>query len=397
VEPGETMKVLLIDVNCKYSSTGKIVYDLYTELNSQGHTASIAYGRGPLVQEAHILKYGIDLETMFHAFLTRVTGLTGSFSWFSTRRLLRHLKQFQPDVVHLHDLHGYHVNIGCVMKYLKQHHIRTIWTFHSEFMYTGKCGHAKDCNNFKTECHNCPYLNDYPKSLYFDFTRFMFRQKKTWFQGFESLLTIVTPSEWLKQRVAHSFLNKMQVVTIPNGVSTSQFRYQPNTTFRQQHGLENQRLMLSVIANLNDPNKGFQWILTYAKELETENISFVVVGKFKHKQYPPNIIAVDYLRDVNALAELYHVCDAYLMVSEYENYPTVCLEASAASLPVIGFDSGGVQETVVGVSSQLVRYGSAELIHIINSFEPQPRQVNKKASQLDVEHMRNRYYELYNQ
>ena len=397
MESGKQMKVLLIDVNCKYSSTGKIVYDLYTELNNQGHTASIAYGRGPRIKELNILKYGFDFETIFHAFLTRVTGLTGYFSWFSTRRLLRHMKAFQPDVVHLHDLHGYHVNIGEVITYLKRNNIRTIWTFHSEFMYTGKCGHAKDCNNFKTECHHCPYLKEYPKSLVFDFTRLMFRHKREWFEGFESLLTIVTPSKWLEGRVDESFLKQFDVVTIPNGIATEKFQFKPNFTFKEQYGLSNQRLFLSVIANLTDENKGFQWILNYAEQLRNEDVVFVVVGKFNHKNYPNNIIAIDYLKDIELLAEIYWACDAYLMVSEYENYPTVCLEASASSLPVIGFDSGGIQETIINVRSQLVQYGSKELIDIIQSFEPQERLVNNQLELLDAQTMRGRYNELYQQ
>ncbi len=388
------MKVLLIDVNCKYSSTGKIVYDLHQDLTSQGHIASVAYGRGEIIHEPLIFKYGINIETYFHALMTRLTGLTGYFSPYSTHRLLKHIKNFKPDVVHLHDLHGYHLNIGRLIKYLKINNIKTIWTFHSEFMYTGKCGHAKTCENFKTECHDCPLLKEYPKSLFFDFTRFMHREKKEWFSEFEKNLSIVAPSKWMEERIRISFLKNFEIKCVPNGIDTRVFNYKKTDSLRSNSELKNKILFLSVIAKPDDPNKGFKWILDYSKKVH-EEVVFVVVGKNFPKNLPKNIHVIDYVTNVEKLATLYRECDAYLMVSEYENYPTVCLEASATSLPIVGFDSGGVSETTIGNSAILFPYGSPELLETINGFEPQERKMNDKLHLLDQETMRNRYYEIY--
>ena len=121
------MKVLLIDVVCKYGSTGKIVYDLYNEINSRGDEAAICYGRGPKIKEKNIYKFGLDFETYLHALLTRFTGFTGCFSYFSTRRLIRFIKKFKPDVVHFHELHAYFLNVNRLLKFLKNYrypHIR---------------------------------------------------------------------------------------------------------------------------------------------------------------------------------------------------------------------------------------------------------------------------------
>jgi putative colanic acid biosynthesis glycosyltransferase len=356
------MRVLLIDVNCKYSSTGKIVYDLYTELNFQGHTASIAYGRGPLVQEAHILKYGIDLETMFHAFLTRVTGLTGSFSWFSTRRLLRHLKQFQPDVVHLHDLHGYHVNIGSVMKYLKQHHIRTIWTFHSEFMYTGKCGHAKDCIGFESNCGNCPLLREYPKSLFLDFTTFMLNQKKTWFQEWNDLI-ITTPSNWMKLRVKRSFLKDFPLTVVENGLDTNVFHNKIVGSRFLKYRQSFNRVVLSIIPNLTDKDKGLDWVLKIANNHLFQSYLFVVVTKDIHTDtLNGNVLQVPYQRDQHQLADIYSSVDVFLITSKYESYSMTSLEATACGLPVVGFKIGGIPEAVQGNTQYLVSYCEDEIV-----------------------------------
>jgi len=154
------MKVLLIDVNCKYTSTGKIVYDLYSELRRQGHEAFVAYGRGPKISEVGIRKFAWDIETYFHAFMTRMIGLTGFFSPISTHRLLTLIKRIQPDVVHLHELHGYFVNIGSIVNYLKINQIPTVWTYHCEFMYTGKCGYTEDCTRYTDQCGECPLLTE---------------------------------------------------------------------------------------------------------------------------------------------------------------------------------------------------------------------------------------------
>ena len=156
------MRVLLIDVNCKYSSTGQIVYDLFRRLNEDGHDAAVCYGRGELIKETGIYKFGIDWETRIHAALARITGLNGYYSFFSTLRLIKFIEKYKPDVIHIHELHAYFVNIKMLVEYIKKKKIKIVWTFHCEYMYTGKCGHAHDCLRFLEGCGNCPLVRDYP-------------------------------------------------------------------------------------------------------------------------------------------------------------------------------------------------------------------------------------------
>ncbi|MDD3382528.1 MAG: glycosyltransferase, partial [Bacilli bacterium] len=217
------MKVLLIDVNCKRSSTGKIVYDLYQELNKNNIEASIAYGRGPKIKEKNIYKFGLDLETILHMIMTRITGLTGIYSVISTMRLIRYIKKFKPDVVHIHELHAYFVNLKPLINHLKKNNIKVIHTFHCEFMYTGKCGHAYECEKFKTLCFKCPRLKEYPKSFFLDFTKYMYKQKKKLYKDFDNL-TIVTPSKWLLDRVKSSFLKDKKMLVINNGIDVNVFK-----------------------------------------------------------------------------------------------------------------------------------------------------------------------------
>lgn len=217
------MKILLIDVNCKYSSTGKIVYDLFQRLKEDGHEATICYGRGELIREEGIYKFGLDWETNIHAGLARITGLNGYYSYFSTQRLIKYIDQFEPDVIHIHELHAYFVNIKPLIEYIKKKNIKTIWTFHCEYMYTGKCGHSYECTNFETGCGKCPLVHEYPKSLFFDRTRKMFKDKKKILEDWE--FTIVVPSQWLADRVKRSFLKNKKILIIYNGIDTENIFY----------------------------------------------------------------------------------------------------------------------------------------------------------------------------
>ena len=157
---GRKERVLLIDVNCKNSSTGKIVYDLYQNLRADGREAAICYGRGPLVEGDNIFKFGIDTETKIHAGLARLTGYNGCFSPKSTKRLIEYIDQFNPDLIHIHELHAYFVNIKPLIEHIKKKGIPVVWTFHCEYMYTGKCGYAYECSNFQQSCGNCPAVKD---------------------------------------------------------------------------------------------------------------------------------------------------------------------------------------------------------------------------------------------
>ena len=204
------MRILYINSVCRRGSTGKIVYDLYTQSRADGHAAAICYGRGDRIEEEKICKFGLDWETYLHALLTRLTGWTGCFSFFSTRRLLRFIREFQPDVVHIHELHAYFVNLKPLLRYLAEQHIPVVQTLHCEFTYTGKCGHAYECTRWQADCGKCPHLRDYPKTLWFDHTATMLRQKKELFGALKHL-TIAAPVAWLADRARDSFRKSRKI------------------------------------------------------------------------------------------------------------------------------------------------------------------------------------------
>lgn len=342
------MRILLIDVACKRGSTGKIVYDLYQQLKSNAHEAAICYGRGGVVKGDNIFKFGLDFETYFHAILTRITGLNGYFSPLSTKRLIKFIEKFKPDVVHIHELHAYFVNLKPLLNYLKKKHIKVVWTFHCEYMYTGKCGYAYECENWKSECGCCPAVRDYPKSLFFDFTKKMFRDKKRLLEDMD--FTIVTPSKWLADRVRKSFLGNKEIYVIHNGIDTENIFYPRDEAdtglLKRKYGIENKKIVLSVAPNIMDDRKGGECVLELSKSFAGENVHFVLVGADSDKTIGNRATLIKRTANQNELALWYSAADVFLICSKRENFPTTCLEAMCCGTPVVGTDVGGTKETV---------------------------------------------------
>lgn len=383
-------RVLLLDVNCKSGSTGKLIYDLYTQLNELGHIAAIGYGRGSLVKEPNIIKFSSDYEVSVHALLTRITGLTGYFSYFATKRLIRFMEEFKPEVVHLNDMHGYYVNILTLMKYLKEKNIKTIWTFHCEYMYTGKCGHSYQCEKWKSECGECPNLKDYPKSIFFDFTNKMFQDKKNIFRGFNNLI-VVTPSEWLAGRVKQSFLKDKRIITIPNGIDIENvFHPRSYEHLKRIHKLTNEKIILAAAPDLMSDQKGGKYVLELAKKMKNEKVKIILIGvKDIDSIFDDNIIAFGRIDNQIELAQYYSMADVFVICSKRENFPTTCIEAISCGTPVCGFDEGGTKETAPGKLGIFVPYGDVE--GLMNAVHKMFENADEEQSALCAQYGRDNY------
>lgn len=364
------MKVLLVDVNYRYSSTGKIVQDLAQMLSDDGHEAVVCYGRGAKSDSQLALRISSVFEVVWHALLTRITGLTGFYSYFATRRLIRVIEKFSPDVVHLHELHGYYLNIRKVVSFLKDSSIPVVWTFHCEFMYTGKCGYAYDCSHWLSECHSCPQIKSYPASLFFDFTRYMHNDKKQIFQNF-SVLKIVTPSAWLLGRVRMSFLSNKESMVIPNGIDVDTVFYpRERSTLREIKKIADKKVVLSIAPDIFDQRKGGAWVLELAKRFSNEYIFILVgVGGEVKIELPDNVIAIGRTQHQHELAEYYSSADVFLLTSERETFSLVTVESLACGTPVLGFDAGAPTEVAPPPYGRFVSYGNIdELECLINGF-----------------------------
>jgi putative colanic acid biosynthesis glycosyltransferase len=366
------MKILIVDVNFSSSSTGRLVESLYNLLEGRGHSVKACYGRNTKHKQIEGIKISHDLEVFTHVGLTRLTGFTGSFSPFATSKLIKIIENFKPDLVHLHELHGYYINYPAIVRYLKEREIPTVWTFHCEFMYTGKCGYAYNCEQWQSECVRCPQLHAYPSSWFFDQTNFMFNEKKTLFEDFKKL-RIATPSEWLADRVRKSFLSEKKIDVVYNGIDTENiFIPSDSTLIKDRLGIKTKYVVLSVAPDLMSERKGGKWVLEIAKNLFMKDITFVMVGvDGPHDISMSNIISLPRITDQKKLAEYYSMADVLLLTSQKESFSLVCAESLACGTPIIGFEAGAPSEVAPAGYGYFVPYGDIDSIcdSLIENFE----------------------------
>ncbi len=349
------MKVLVLDVNCEYSSTGKIAYSLFTNLKEDGHEARLAYGRGPLVDEPDVYKFGLDWETNKHALFARITGKNGCYSPRSTKRLIKYIDEFKPDLIHIHELHAYFVNIKELLDYLKEKQIPVVWTFHCEFMYTGKCGFAFECKNYMSGCGDCPYVHEYVKALFFDRTAYLLKEKKEAMDGL-NVKAIVTPSKWLADRTKETYLSKFNIQVIHNGIDTNGIFYPRKDTarLREEFGIPtDSKLVIAVAPNIMEDRKGGQTVIDLAASMPDTH--FVLVGTDETKRYSDNVQFIARTRNQDELARWYSAADLFIICSKAENFPTTSIEAMCCGTPVVGLDECGTKETAAMPYGKFVR------------------------------------------
>jgi len=265
-------------------------------------------------------------------------------------------------VVHLHEPHAYFVNLKPLYDYFVRNNISLVYTFHCEFAYTGKCGCAYECEQWKEKCGNCPHLREYPKSLLFDFTAHMYRKKKVWLLNINKL-RIVTPSKWLADRARQSFLCGNVINVIHNGINTEVFCPREYQHLKNKHSITDEKIVLAVAPDIMSERKGGRFILELADKLKYERIRFVLIGvENLNEQFPSNVIALGRTENQQELAEYYSMADCFVICSKRENFPTTCIEAFCCGTPVVGFDTGGTAETVPHPYGSFCAYGNMDAL-----------------------------------
>ncbi len=343
------MKVLQINSVCGIRSTGKICTDIADILSNSGNDCKIAYGREtvPKHYEKYAVRIGNDIDVKCHALTSRFFDNTGHGSKKVTKEFLKWIDEYNPDVVHLHNIHGYYINFQQLFDYLKKKHKAVVWTLHDCWAFTGHCSHFEliGCKKWeKGGCFDCPQKHRYPKSVLFDRSKKNFIEKKHLFTGLENL-TIVTPSKWLLDMVKRSFLKEYPVKMIHNGIDLSVFK--PTVgNFRERYGLQNKTIFLGV-ASVWGKSKGF-YDFQKLNEMKKDNEAVVMVGLTQSQidSLPEGIIGIQRTNSVKELVEIYTAANVFLNTTYEDTYPTVNLEAQACGTPVVTYKTGGSIESV---------------------------------------------------
>lgn len=340
------MKVLQINSVCGIGSTGRIAVDLYKALEKNGHECCIAYGRGTAPEGIKTIKIGKKFHVYYHCLMTRITDRHGFYSKYATKKFIKEAKAFNPDIIHLHNIHGYYINIKLLFEYLKDSGKPVLWTLHDCWPLTGHCSYFDfaGCTRWKKQCYKCPQKSSYPKSLLLDNSYCNFQYKKSLFTCLDHL-TLVTPSEWLKNIVTRSYFRNNTCNVIYNGINLDVFHH-VESDLRKKYSLDGKKIILGV-ASVWEERKGLNIFLGLSKKLPTDfQIVLIGLSAKEIKKLPSNILKIKKTKDLNELVSWYSTADVYFNASVEETMGMTTVEALACGTPVLTFNRTAVPELV---------------------------------------------------
>lgn len=338
-------------------STGSVMKQIEQRRLAAGDECWRMWGRGRAAENDHELKFGSRIGFYFDVIATRLDGRTGFHSCSTTRRLLAKLDEIDPDVVHLHNLHGYYVNVEMLFDWLASHRCKVRWTLHDCWAFTGHCAYFTymKCMQWRSHCacsEGCPQLGTYPKTYSRRSCSRNFGDKRRIFTALPSeRMTLVAPSHWLEDQVKQSFLKDYPIEVHHNAVDKSIFKPTPSD-FRERYGIGDRFMILGVASPWTE-RKGLADFARLASELDRSRFAIVLVGLSRKqvKGLPSGVVGIERTDSQHELAGIYTAADVFFNPTREDNYPTVNLEAEACGTPVITYDTGGCRETISKDSS----------------------------------------------
>lgn len=351
-------KLVQINVTCN-GSTGRIMSQIQQTAENEGWEAYSFFGRGkPANEKCYKITNMVDV--LYSVFLTRVFGLHGYGCKSATKKLIKNIEKINPDVIQLHNIHGYYINIKILFDYLKKYNKKIVWTLHDCWAFTGHCSHFDyvKCDKWKTQCEKCIQKNQYPKSIIKDKSYTNYLLKKETFNDVKNMI-LITPSEWLAKTVKESFLQEYKVKVINNGIDLKIFK-PTESNFRKENELEDKFVILGV-ANIWNKRKGLNVFIDLSKKLD-ERYKIVLVG-LKNKQIkklPKNIIGIQAIDDIKKLVEIYTMADLFINPSTEETMGLTTVEAMACGTYVLVNNKTAIPEVINKYSGDIVNNNNIE-------------------------------------
>lgn len=382
-------KLLIINVTANSGSTGRIAEEIGQTAISNGYDTYFAYGRLARESKCKLIKIGKKLNVRLHGIESRFFDNHGFSSRIATKRFIKEIEKIKPDIINIHNLHGYYINVKILFEYLNKTNIPIVWTFHDCWPFTGHCSYFDryNCTKWETECHSCPNKHGYPSSLLLSRARRNFNKKRKLFSNYKKT-TIVTPSNWLSDITKQSFFKGKNIVTINNGTDLTTFKI-VNGNKRHSLNLQNKKIVLGV-ASIWDKRKGFDDFVKL-NDLLSDEYKIILVGlnKKQIESLPENIIGIERTESVHELAELYSMADVFVNPTYSDNFPTTNIEALACGTPVITYKTGGSPEAIDEMTGVVVEQGN------INKLKEAIESVAKDKA-MYTEKCRERAVNLYN-
>lgn len=360
------MKYLFINSVAGFGSTGRLAAEKCRELTAQGHQCILAYGRDKAnCEDVQTIRIGSPWTCRLHGLEARLLDDQGFGSRAATRHFLAWVREYDPDVIWLHNIHGYYLNMELLFRYLKTCGKTIYWTLHDCWSFTGHCAYFDyvGCQKWKTGCHHCPQKGTYPASLLLDNSQRNWLKKREWFTGIPNL-TLTTPSRWLEGRVKASFLGQYPVEVVYNTINTEIFKPTPSD-FRGKYNLQEKKILLGV-ASVWEERKGLKDFIALSNLLD-HNWKIVLVGltQQQQKMLPENILALPRTNSMTELAQIYTAADVYVSPSVEETFGMTVMEARACGTEVIVYQDTACEEVVKQFGGIAVERGPD---HIVNAI-----------------------------
>ena len=357
------MKILFINSVVDYGSTGKIIRDLANGLNLEGHEVLIAYGRHTAKDSKNVFSVQDTLGMYSHVFFSRFFGRHGMHSSRATKKLINMIDSFKPDVINLHNLHGYYLNVPMLLQYLENYEGKILWTLHDTWLISGSSAYFdfNGCKVWNDGCVECNSTKDYPKSSFIKRQAKNFEWKKKSIVKLKNL-SFITPSQWLKDVLATTYLKSNPCYVVNNGIDLNIFKENHNEEIEKQY--EGKKVLLGV-ANKWEERKGLNDFIKL-NDLLTDEFVIILIGLTPKEiaNLPQGIIGITRTSNTEELANYYSLAHAFLNPTYEDNYPTTNLEALACNTPVIAYDTGGNKE-VPGI--EIVKQG--DVLDLMNKIQ----------------------------
>jgi glycosyltransferase involved in cell wall biosynthesis len=353
------MRLLLINATANIGSTGRIAEEIGKAAISSGFETWFAYGRNVFESQVRLIRIGTNRDLLYHGIKSRLLDNHGFASSRATRQFITDIRKIKPDIINIHNLHGYYLNVEVLFDYLKSTSIPIIWTLHDCWPFTGHCAHFEraGCLKWQTKCQNCPNKRGYPQSWIADHSEKNFINKKKIFTGLSNL-SIVSPSKWLSKHLKNSFLKEYPVYIINNGIDLEIFNIRNNNTIPERYNLNGHKIILGV-AGTWKKRKALDDFVSLSRILKNdEKIVLVGINKKQAAGLPKNIITVERTENIQELAAFYSTSDVFVNPTYADNFPTTNLEALACGIPVITYNTGGSKETINEITGMVVERGN---------------------------------------
>lgn len=395
------MRILQINNVYDRLSTGKIVADLHREYTARGIESYVSYARGPKVVQPHVQKFNWEFYAHVNKVRAYLTGILYGGNIISTLRLFSQIRRINPDIVHLHCINDDSVNIYWLLKYLKKKGIRTVVTEHAEFLHTGTCGHAYECNRWHDGCGKCPQAKS--MRLLFDNTHCAWKKMMKAFDGFDrGKLCVTTVSPWLKTRATQNpHFSVYQITPVLNGIDTINFYRRVNSIVdRQTIGLTSRPVVMFVTSYFPAPLKGTHFIMELAKRLP--EVDFLVLGEKGVVDYlPQNIHLLGRVYDRDRMALYYSLSDVTILVSKAETFSMPVAESLCCGTPVVGFKAGGPESICLDEYCKFVDYGDVDslqeaLTYILSQSFDRDKMSKEAIQKYSKKAMADGYIAVYN-